>query len=60
MTWKSATGFTPYEIAYGRAPPTVLQYIPKMVHVQSIDDHLYDHDRVKKLLMDNLVKARER
>lgn len=25
-----------------------------------LEDHLYDCDRVKKLLMDNLVKARER
>lgn len=32
-TWKSATGFTPYEIVYGRPPPTLLQYIPKTARV---------------------------
>lgn len=59
-TWKSAIGFTPYEIVYGRVLRTVLQYAPKMARVQSVEDHLYDCDRIKKLLMDNLVKASER
>lgn len=56
-TWKSATGFTPYEIVYGRPPPMLLQYIPKTARVQVVEDLLYDRDRVKKLLMDNLIKA---
>lgn len=59
-TWRSSTEFTPYEIMYGWPPPAILQYVPRTAKVQSVEEHLYDRDRVKKLLMDNLVKARER
>lgn len=60
MTWKSSTGFTPYVVVYGRPPPTVLQYVPKTAKVQAVEDLLYDRDRVKRLLLDNLNKARDR
>lgn len=59
-TWKLATSFTPYEIIYGRPLPAVLQYVPNTARIQSVEDHLYNRDKVKKLLLDNLVKARER
>lgn len=59
-TWRSSTGFTPYEIVYDRPPPTLLQYVPTTAKVQAVEDYLYNRDRVKKLLMDNLVKARDR
>lgn len=52
-------GFTPYEIMYGR-PPTLLHYVLKTAKVQSVKDYLYDWDHVKKLLLENLVKARDR
>lgn len=59
-TWRSSTGFTPYEAVYNRPPPTLLQYIPKTAKVQFVENHLYDRDKIKKLLQDNLVKARDR
>lgn len=53
-------GFTPYEIVYERTPPTLLQYVPKRAKSHAREELLYDQDRVKKLLMDNLIKARDR
>lgn len=34
--------------------------MPKTARVQTVKDYLYDCDRVKKLLMDNLLKARDK
>lgn len=34
-TWKSATNTTPYEIVYGRRPPTLLSYIPRNISASS-------------------------
>lgn len=59
-SWSSSIGFTPYEIVYGRPLPSVLQYVPKTARVQSVKDLLYDRDHVKKMLLDNLLKARDR
>lgn len=41
-------------------PPSILQYVQKTVRVQSVENHLYDRDQVKKLLMNNLIKARDK
>lgn len=59
-TWKSPTGFTPYEVVYGRSPPSLLQYIPKTARVQAVEDELYARDRTIKLLKDHLSLAQER
>lgn len=58
-TWKSATGFIPFKVVYGR-PPLTLQYVPKTAKVQSMEGLLYDRDRVRKILLDNLTKAQNR
>lgn len=52
-------GFTLYEVVFGH-PPSLLQYVPKIAKVQAVENQLYDRDQVKKLLMDNLIKARDR
>lgn len=39
--------------------PTILQYVPRTTKVQSIEDLQYDRDRVRRLLLDNLTKARD-
>ncbi|KAL4198600.1 hypothetical protein AMTRI_Chr03g46790 [Amborella trichopoda] len=43
-----STKKTPYEVVYGRAPPTLLFYIPGTTQVESIDRELQDRDRVLK------------
>lgn len=48
-------GLTLYEVVYGRAPPSHLQYVLHIAWVQAVEDTLYDHDMVDKLLEDNLI-----
>lgn len=58
-TWKSSTGFTPYKVVYGRAPPSLLHYVPNTARVEAVEDSLYDRDRMGKILKDQLTRARD-
>lgn len=46
-------------LLYGRPPPSLLQYVPKTAKVQSVEDSLYERDRMK-LLRDHLNLARDK
>lgn len=59
-SWKTSTGFTPYEALCGRSPPSMLQYVPITTKVQAVEDTLYDKDRIIKLLKDNLNHAKNK
>lgn len=56
-TWRTSTGLNPYEALYERPPPSLLQSVPKTAKVQSVEDTLYEKDRVLKLLKDHLNLA---
>lgn len=60
ITLNSPIGLTPYEVVYGRRHLALIQYIPKTVKVQAIEDALMDRDQISKLLKDNLAIASER
>lgn len=60
ITLNSPIGLTPYEVVYGRRHLALIQYIPKTVKLQAIENALMDRDQISKLLKDNLAIARER
>ncbi|KAL4196367.1 hypothetical protein AMTRI_Chr04g245810 [Amborella trichopoda] len=53
----TSTKKTPYEIVYGRPPPTLLSYVPGATQVESVDKELYDRDQVFKELKNQLQTA---
>ena len=56
----SSTRKTPFEIVYGRAPPTLLSYVPGTSQVESVDVELQARDSVIKELKENIQQAQER
>lgn len=50
-SWKTSIRFTPYEGLYRR---------PKTTKVQTIEDNLYERDRMIKLSKDYLYNARDK
>lgn len=59
-SWRSSTGFNPYEIVYGRSLPTLSPYIPGAAKVQEMENVLYDHDHVLRLLKDHFASVQAR
>ena len=59
-TWYGSAKMSPYQVLYGRPPPTISSYIPKTARLQSVEDEVVDRDVTLQLLKDNLVKAQER
>lgn len=59
-TFHSSTWTTPYEVANGVSPPTLLTYVPGTTKVQAGEDELRDKDQALKLLKENLQKAQMR
>ncbi|KAL4198442.1 hypothetical protein AMTRI_Chr03g140230 [Amborella trichopoda] len=47
-------------VVYGRAPPTLLSYIPGTTRVESIDWELQDRDQVRKQLREQLQLSQNR
>lgn len=58
--WHSITGFSPYEVVYGRPSPALIQYIPITTRVQAMEDSLYNKDHMLKLLKDHHLKSQSR
>ncbi|KAJ8754420.1 hypothetical protein K2173_002871 [Erythroxylum novogranatense] len=56
----SATKIYPFEVVYGRPPPTISQYIPGTTQVAAVDAYLKDHAVVLRDLKRNLQLAQER
>ncbi|KAL4183064.1 hypothetical protein AMTRI_Chr11g96310 [Amborella trichopoda] len=50
---------TPYEVVYGRAPPTLLSYIHGITQVESIDRERQDRDQVLKQLRGQFPELNE-
>ncbi|KAH9671915.1 hypothetical protein KPL70_017529 [Citrus sinensis] len=51
---------TPFEVVYGREPPTYTTYIPGETIVASVDQALKDRDSMIRLLKENLHQAQSK
>ncbi|KAK1435415.1 hypothetical protein QVD17_01178 [Tagetes erecta] len=56
-TFHASTGTTPFESVYGRRPPTVFQFIPGEIRVESVARDLQDRDEALKQLKVHLANA---
>jgi hypothetical protein len=53
----TSTGLTPFQVVYGRNPPTLTDYISGSSHVQAVDATLTDRETVLQNLKNKLLKA---
>ncbi|WCJ33627.1 Transposon Tf2-6 polyprotein [Euphorbia peplus] len=58
-TFHSSTGVTPFEIVYGRQPPTIVQFFPGEVKVESVRQELQSRDEALRQLKVHLHRAQE-
>lgn len=58
--WHSAIQMSPYEAVYGRAPPTLLDYVGSGITVGAVHNMLSDRTRVMTTLRGNLLRAQQR
>ncbi|KAA8522099.1 hypothetical protein F0562_012587 [Nyssa sinensis] len=59
-SWHSAIKMTPFEVVYGRPPPTLLSYIPGMAKVDAVEKQLMDCDKIIKDLRATLKESQSR
>lgn len=59
-TTHSITKKIPFELVYGRQPPSLLSYIPGTSKVQMVEDTLIQRDRVIAELRDRLMVAQNK
>ena len=59
-SWHSAIKRTPFEVVYGREPPTLLQYVPGTAKVAAVEEELMQRDEVLKGLKDNIKLAQNK
>ncbi|MCH93906.1 retrotransposon protein, partial [Trifolium medium] len=53
----TASGFTPFQVIYGKSPPTIPSYITGSSPVDACDAVLTSRDELMRLLRKNLTKA---
>lgn len=56
----SAHSFTPFELVYGRPPPTLLLYFKGTTHVEAVEKTLVERDILLRDARDRLLKAQHR
>jgi len=56
-TFHGSTGMSPFEVVYGRKPPSVFQFIPGEIRVQTVLQELRDRDEALKQLKKQLLQA---
>jgi hypothetical protein len=59
-TYHASTGKTPFEIVYGRTPPTMVRWIQGEVRVEAVQKELLDRDEAIKQLKTHLLRAQDR
>ncbi|KAL4562417.1 hypothetical protein LXL04_034620 [Taraxacum kok-saghyz] len=55
-----STNTTPFEVVYGRPPPTILRFVPGEVQCEAVTQDLIDRDEAIRQLKYHLSKAQER
>lgn len=55
-----STGKTPYEVVYGRVPPTLTRWVQGEIRVEAVQRELLDRDEAIKQLREQLLKAQDR
>lgn len=55
-----STGVTPFEVVYGRSPPTLLHYTEGETRVEAVARELRDRDKALRQLKYNLQRAQVR
>lgn len=58
--WHSSTKMSPFEVVFGRAPPTILDYTAGTASSPAVDDLLINRTSVLHTLKDNLARAQNR
>ncbi|PNX73902.1 transposon Ty3 gag-pol polyprotein, partial [Trifolium pratense] len=59
-SYHTAAGLTPYQVVYGKEPPTIATYVLGTSKVAATDDLLNEREEVLAMLRKNLTKAQER
>lgn len=59
-SWHSSIKTTPFEVVYGRPPPTLPSYIPGMTNVDAVEKQLMERDHVLKELKVSLQEVQSR
>lgn len=58
--WHSSIKKTPFEVVYGRSPPSLLTYVPRTTKVDTVEQELTKEDQIVKDLRINLKEAQSR
>lgn len=56
-TFHVSTGKSPFEVVYGRKPPSILQFVPGEIRVQAVLQELLDRDEAIRQLKIHLGQA---
>ena len=59
-SFHSAINMSPFEALYGRPPPSISHYVPGTAKVGELDTILTQHQKIIKLVKENLLRARNR
>ncbi|MCI32814.1 Ty-3/Gypsy retrotransposon polyprotein, partial [Trifolium medium] len=55
----SSTGFTPFEVVYGKKPPSLPNYVSGTTTIEALDATLTDRETILQVLRKKLLKAQE-
>jgi hypothetical protein len=55
----TSTGFTPFQIVYGRAPPALVDYVTGSITLQAVEATLMERDEVLQILKQKLLRSQE-
>lgn len=58
-TFHVSTKTTPFEIVYGRPPPTIFQFVPGEIECEAVARELIDRDKALKQLKYHLTRVQE-
>lgn len=58
-TFHVSTGFSPFEVVYGRKPPVLVHFLEDETRVEAVAQELRDRDEALRQLKTNLLKAQE-
>lgn len=59
-TYHTSTHLTPYQVVYGRVPPSYIHYIPSSSHIAALDQWGSDREATLRILKEHLHHAQNR